>query len=318
MAKKRSKSGLMRIGWKEWVSLPTLGKHGVAWIKAKIDTGARTSALHVDNIELFHRKEREYARFVVHPKQRSNRGGLHVTARILEWRGIRSSNGQLERRPVIETTIRLGKKEWKAEVTLANRDQMGYRMLLGRTSLEGRFAVDCGAEFLGPEPMRRKKMPLILGSKKEEQLRAEMEESGGVVVVVPKKRKLVPATPSLFGDVVEADTPRPERRLKPRVVTEPKPERRLKPKVAAERVAAGSLGLVVKSSPKKTTGKRAKKASKKRLRSAGGKPGVAGGKSGAVVDGAGASSADGAATRVKGVKKSRLRSAARRAPFVFE
>lgn len=190
MAKKRDKPGLMHIGWKEWVSLPKLGKEGVGWIKAKIDTGARTSALHAEELEIVMRRGKEYARFLLHPKQGSSRGAIRVSCPVLAWRGVRSSNGQLERRPVIRTVISLGKMEWTGEVTLANRDQMGFRMLLGRTSLEGRFAVDCGAEFLGPEPKRRKKPALVLGSRREEKARAaELEEAGELAPVKKRRRK---------------------------------------------------------------------------------------------------------------------------------
>lgn len=183
MGTPRKKPDLMRIGWKEWVNLPALGKVGVAWIKAKIDTGARTSALHAENLEVVIRREKEYARFTIHPKQRSNRRAVTVTVPIKEWRGVRSSNGQMERRPVIETKIRLGKHEWKGEITLSDRDQMGFRMLLGRTSLEGRFAVDCAAAFLGPEPMKRNKPSIIIGTKK-----AENGEATAALDTKPKKK----------------------------------------------------------------------------------------------------------------------------------
>ncbi len=154
MVKKRSRRRLPRIGWREWVNLPDLG---VKWIKAKVDTGAATSAVHADDVEVFKRRGKEWVRFVIHPKQRSTKRAVHTEAKLVEWRGIRSSNGQLERRPVIETTIRLGNVEWKAEVTLSNRDQMGFRMLLGRSSLHGNFLVDCSASFIGPEPLKRAK-----------------------------------------------------------------------------------------------------------------------------------------------------------------
>lgn len=127
------------IGWWEWVSLPELG---ISRVKVKVDTGAKTSALHVSQMHYEKIGKKEFIRFVVHPLQRSNRPEIEVRAELLEYRAVRSSVGTLTIRPVICTPIRIGEQDVLAEVTLVNRDMMGFRMLLGRQALKGRFMVD--------------------------------------------------------------------------------------------------------------------------------------------------------------------------------
>lgn len=133
------------IGWREWLHLPDLG---VRWVKAKVDTGARTSALHADQIETFRRAGRDMVRFVVHPVQRSKRRAVKATAELLDMRAVRSSNGKSETRPVIETAIDVGGDLWVAELTLTKRDVMGFRMLLGRQAIRGHALVDPGKSYL--------------------------------------------------------------------------------------------------------------------------------------------------------------------------
>jgi hypothetical protein len=138
------------IGWREWVALPDLG---IPALKAKIDTGARTSALHALHIEEFRKGSTQWVRFHIQPQQGSRNAIIEAVAPLQEYRGVRSSNGQLERRPVIVTTISLMGYYWQAEVTLSNRTEMGFRMLLGREALAGRFGIDPGRSYLGgPEP----------------------------------------------------------------------------------------------------------------------------------------------------------------------
>ncbi len=134
----------IRIGWREWIELPELGIHS---IKAKIDTGARTSSLHAFQVETFRRSGRDFARFRVHPFQRDSIRVVQAEAPLIDVRTIRSSSGHITERPVITTQIRLFDEFWTIELTLANRDQMGFRMLLGREAIRGRFLVDPGNSF---------------------------------------------------------------------------------------------------------------------------------------------------------------------------
>ena len=140
------------IGWREWVRLPDLG---IRKVKAKIDTGARSSSLHVSDVQVVDRKGMNTVRFQVHPMQRSTKGTIHCEAEIVEFRQVRSSTGHSQRRPVIITTIDVLGQAWPIELTLANRDEMGFRMLLGRESLRGRFLVDAGKSFYGGRPAKR-------------------------------------------------------------------------------------------------------------------------------------------------------------------
>lgn len=134
------------VGWREWVSLPELG---VASVKAKVDTGARTSSLHAVHIEEFRRRGSLWVRFQVLPHTRGVTEPIAAAAPLVEYREVRSSNGQLDRRPVIQTTMTLLGQTFPIELTLSNRTEMGFRMLLGREALKGRFRVDPGASFLG-------------------------------------------------------------------------------------------------------------------------------------------------------------------------
>ncbi|MDF1561835.1 MAG: RimK/LysX family protein [Deltaproteobacteria bacterium] len=133
------------IGWREWVELPSLG---IERIKAKIDTGARTSALHADVVRTYHRAGRCFVTFRVHPTQRSLSPELEVHAEMIDERQVRSSSGKAELRPVILTTLQLGEERWPIEITLTRRDLMGFRMLLGRQALRRRVRIDPGRSFL--------------------------------------------------------------------------------------------------------------------------------------------------------------------------
>lgn len=133
------------VGWREWLSLPELGIHKV---KAKVDTGARTSALHAFGIEYFRQGGHLMVHFRVHPKQRDTSFTIEATAPVLEQRDIRNSAGDTQHRPVIRTYASLGDQQWPIELTLANRDVMGFRMLLGREAVRHRFFVDPGGSYL--------------------------------------------------------------------------------------------------------------------------------------------------------------------------
>lgn len=132
------------VGWREWAGLPALR---VARIKAKVDTGARTAALHAWRIERFDRDGEAWVRFEVHPVQRDNRTRISCEARLAGVKAVRNSGGNLENRFVIVTDVTLGTQTWPIELTLTNRDQMGFRLLLGRASVRGRFVVDPSTSY---------------------------------------------------------------------------------------------------------------------------------------------------------------------------
>jgi len=135
------------LGWGEWVALPDLG---LPAIKAKVDTGARTSALHAFSIEPVRSGRRRLVRFGVHPIQRRADIRVECIARLVDQRDVTSSNGDREKRYVISTPIRIGDREWEIEVTLTNRDAMSYRMLLGRQAISGGILVDPASSFRQP------------------------------------------------------------------------------------------------------------------------------------------------------------------------
>ena len=151
---KSNKKPLAIIGWREWTGLPDLG---IQMVKAKIDTGARSSSLHAIDIKTIERDGKSFVDFRVHPLQRNSRETIACRAEVLEYRLIRSSTGHAQRRPVIVTTIQVLGESWPIELTLANRDEMGFRMLLGREGVRGRFMVDCGKSFYGGQPVRKSK-----------------------------------------------------------------------------------------------------------------------------------------------------------------
>ncbi|MBX3094957.1 MAG: RimK/LysX family protein [Cryobacterium sp.] len=143
-------------GWREWVQLPEIG---VPWIKAKLDTGARTSSIHAYEITPFTRDGEEWVRFMVRPWQKSAEDAVMVECRVHDRRSVRSSSGHVQKRYVVELRVVLMGQDVDAEFTLSNRDQMGFRMLIGREALRPRFAVVSGRSFLGgraPKPVRRR------------------------------------------------------------------------------------------------------------------------------------------------------------------
>lgn len=141
------------IGWREWIQLPDLG---VNKIKAKVDTGARSSSLHVFNLQEFEDENRSYVRFMIHPIQRSTSETINAEAEVLEFRSVRSSSGKSAIRPVILTRVRLLDITWTIELTLAKRDKMGFRMLLGRQAFRNKFTVDAGNSFCNGKPKTKK------------------------------------------------------------------------------------------------------------------------------------------------------------------
>ncbi len=135
----------MVLGWREWLALPDLG---LTLIKAKVDTGARTSTLHAFYVDTFHRGGQLYARFGVHPLQRRADVVIHGEAPVIDQRNVSDSGGHREQRYIIETRLLLGGREWPIELTLTNRESMLFRMLLGRTAIAGNALVDPARSFV--------------------------------------------------------------------------------------------------------------------------------------------------------------------------
>ncbi|UCD37938.1 MAG: ATP-dependent zinc protease [Fidelibacterota bacterium] len=145
VAVKRRRKSLPVIGWREWISLPHLG---IADIKAKIDTGARSSALHAFNIKQVRKDGRDLVTFNVHPYQRDTETTIHCEAPLAGRRAVRNSGGKTELRPTIETVVELFGQRWHIDLTLTSRDVMGFRMLLGRQAVRRRFVIHPGRSFL--------------------------------------------------------------------------------------------------------------------------------------------------------------------------
>lgn len=139
-------------GWREWVGLPSIG---VDWVKAKVDTGARTSAIHAFDLETFTRDGADWVRYSIHPWQRSDDDAADAESRVLDRRRVRSSSGHDEERFVVAMDVRLVGRTVTAEMTLSRRDEMGFRMLVGREALRQGFLVDPGRSYLGGRPPRR-------------------------------------------------------------------------------------------------------------------------------------------------------------------
>jgi hypothetical protein len=141
---------LQVIGWREWIALPELSgaDEPLPVVKAKIDTGARTSALHAYYVEPFDRNGVPWVRFGLHPRQGDQDLEITCEAQIKDQRKVTDSGGHSELRYVIETTLALRDRIFTAEITLTDRENMRFRMLLGRTLLRGAFLVDSSRSFL--------------------------------------------------------------------------------------------------------------------------------------------------------------------------
>lgn len=144
MAQKQTQE-LPVIGWREILHLPDLK---ISNIKAKIDTGARSSALHAFDLDFFEKNNTKMVRFKVHPYQKDSHTTIATEAILLDQRQVRNSGGHAQIRPVIETMVDLGGVSWPIELTLTNRDVMGFRMLLGRQAVRQRFLVHAGHSFI--------------------------------------------------------------------------------------------------------------------------------------------------------------------------
>ena len=134
------------IGWKEWFSLESLS---LPYIKAKIDTGAKTSALHAFNIETFYIEDVEYVRFDIHPIQKNKKYIKSCSARVVDRRMVSDLSGKKEKRIVINSILKAGNKRVRIELTLANRDSMAFKMLLGREAIKSlKSIVDISKAFV--------------------------------------------------------------------------------------------------------------------------------------------------------------------------
>lgn len=133
------------VGSLELCSLPDIGIENV---EVRVDTGARTSSLHVDNLEKFTKQGRSWVRFDIHPDVFDVDKIIHCETPLHDIRGVKSSNGKSEDRYVISTILRLGTEHWPIEITLTDRSNMSYLMLLGRTGMGERVLVDPSKTFL--------------------------------------------------------------------------------------------------------------------------------------------------------------------------
>ncbi|MBA4276036.1 30S ribosomal protein S6--L-glutamate ligase [Flavobacterium sp.] len=137
------------LGSEEWCSLPELG---IPTIKARVDSGAKTSALHAINIAPFKKEGQNWVKFDINPIQNNVKTVIHCEAPLVDKRIVKSSSGFREERYVIQTNLEIGNSNWHIEMTLTNRDSMGFRMLLGREAMSGRVLVDPEQQYLLGQP----------------------------------------------------------------------------------------------------------------------------------------------------------------------
>lgn len=154
------------VGWREWLGLPELG---IPAIKAKIDTGARSSALHAASLELFERDGGTWVRFLMHPVRKRRDIEISAAAPVVDRRVVSDSGGNRLQRVFIRTVVSVGGASWPIEVNLSDRETMLFPMLLGRTAMAGRLQVDPGRCYLLGRPSRHlaAEYPRIRGNRKQ-------------------------------------------------------------------------------------------------------------------------------------------------------
>jgi len=143
------------VGWREWATLPKLN---APLIKVKIDTGAKTSALHAYDLDIVKKNGKKYAHFFIHPLQKNDVISRKAVAEIIDDRVVKSSNGQLEKRPVIKSLIEIGEYSWEIEITLTKRDIMHHRMLLGREAMNHMLIDPSKSYCLGRVSLKNAKL----------------------------------------------------------------------------------------------------------------------------------------------------------------
>ncbi|MEO0998708.1 MAG: RimK/LysX family protein [Pseudomonadota bacterium] len=145
---------LLTVGWREWIALPDLA---LPRLKAKVDTGARTSALHTFELDPYRDGGELRVRFGMHPKQRNATEVVYADAAVTDRRTVSDSGGHREERFVITTDVELGGRRWPIELTLTDRDTMLFRMLLGRSAMNGRLCVDPSLSYCCGRPPKRRR-----------------------------------------------------------------------------------------------------------------------------------------------------------------
>jgi hypothetical protein len=141
-------------GWREWVGLDGLG---VNRIKAKLDTGARTSAIHAFDVESFSRDGERWVRFSIHPLQKNDNVAIACEERVADIRTVSNPGSRRERRYIIRTELSVGGESWPIDLSLTNRDEMGFRMLIGRTAMSGKLLVDPDHSYRVGKARRKKR-----------------------------------------------------------------------------------------------------------------------------------------------------------------
>ena len=173
------------VGWREWVGLPELG---VSHIKAKLDTGAKTSALHAFDIEAFRKGGEDWVRFNIHPAQRDDSLSVACEAKVADRRHVTNSGGHREERYVIRTELKMGEETWPIELTLTGRDEMGFRMLIGRSAMHRRLGIDPARSFQANKKPRRAAPKTAGGTTRNKRAKRRItKDSGEAAIFIGRK-----------------------------------------------------------------------------------------------------------------------------------
>lgn len=146
---KKYYSNLTTIGWREWISFP---EWGINNIKVKVDTGAKTSSIHAIELEYFMQDSKQWVRFSINPWQMTSADKIQISAPVNSFKEVKSSSGCIEKRPVVKTAISVSGIRIHVDLTLTNRSDMGFRMLLGRDAMKKHFLIIPGKSYLGGKP----------------------------------------------------------------------------------------------------------------------------------------------------------------------